>query len=47
MRGASRGASAAILLEVFNRCFRQHMTAWAQKIKEIIPSYCMSLADIL
>nr|WP_240549866.1 malate:quinone oxidoreductase [Metabacillus dongyingensis] len=25
------------MLEVFNRCFRQHMTAWA--------SYCVSLAD--
>ncbi|TDL79204.1 malate:quinone oxidoreductase [Peribacillus frigoritolerans] len=45
--GASPGASTAVhvMLEVFAKCFPQHMTAWEPKIKEMIPSYGVSLVD--
>jgi len=43
--GASPGASTAVsvMLEVINKCFPQHMKAWEPKIKEMIPSYGVSL----
>ncbi|MEN0664581.1 malate:quinone oxidoreductase [Caldifermentibacillus hisashii] len=44
--GASPGASTAVhvMLEVLNRCFPQYMPKWESKIKEMIPSYGVSLA---
>ena len=44
--GASPGASTAVhvMLEVIKKCFPQHMHAWEPKIKEMIPSYGVSLA---
>ncbi|MGM9929972.1 MAG: malate:quinone oxidoreductase [Bacillus sp. (in: firmicutes)] len=43
--GASPGASTAVhvMLEVIKKCFPQHMKEWESKIKEMIPSYGMSL----
>lgn len=43
--GASPGASTAVhvMLEVIRKCFPQHLKAWEPKIKEMIPSYGMSL----
>jgi malate dehydrogenase (quinone) len=43
--GASPGASTAVsvMLEVIEKCFPQHMKAWEPKIKEMIPSYGVSL----
>ncbi len=43
--GASPGASTAVsvMLEVIRRCFPQHVEAWEAKIKEMIPSYGVSL----
>ncbi|MOA03979.1 putative malate:quinone oxidoreductase 1 [compost metagenome] len=45
--GASPGASTAVhvMLEVINKCFPQHMKEWESKIKEMIPSYGMSLME--
>ncbi|MEH7123420.1 malate:quinone oxidoreductase [Bacillus sp. JJ1773] len=45
--GASPGASTAVhvMLEVINKCFPQHVKEWEPKIKEMIPSYSMSLMD--
>ncbi len=45
--GASPGASTAVhvMLEVLEKCFPDQMNAWEPKIKEMIPSYGMSLAD--
>ncbi|MGG4489371.1 malate:quinone oxidoreductase [Metabacillus idriensis] len=45
--GASPGASTAVhvMLEVFKKCFPQHMNEWEPKIKEMIPSYGVSLVD--
>lgn len=45
--GASPGASTAVhvMLEVINRCFPQHIKEWEPKIKEMIPSYGLSLLD--
>lgn len=45
--GASPGASTAVsvMLEVIEKCFPQHMQAWEPKIKEMIPSYGLSLVD--
>jgi malate dehydrogenase (quinone) len=45
--GASPGASTAVhvMLEVINKCFSQHMKEWEPKIKEMIPSYGVSLAE--
>lgn len=43
--GASPGASTAVnvMLEVLKKCFPQHIKAWEPKIKEMIPSYSVSL----
>ena len=45
--GASPGASTAVhvMLEVLNKCFTQHIKEWEPKIKEMIPSYGLSLAE--
>jgi malate dehydrogenase (quinone) len=45
--GASPGASTAVsvMLEVMKKCFPQHLKAWEPKIKEMIPSYGLSLVD--
>ncbi|WP_179031083.1 malate:quinone oxidoreductase [Paenibacillus kribbensis] len=45
--GASPGASTAVnvMLKVLEKCFPQHMKEWEPKIKEMIPSYGVSLAD--
>lgn len=45
--GASPGASTAVhaMLEILNRCFPQHMPEWESKIKEMIPSYGVSLME--
>lgn len=45
--GASPGASVAVhvMLDVLQRCFPQQMAEWEPKIKEMIPSYGISLAD--
>ena len=43
--GASPGASTAVsvMLEVIEKCFPQEVKAWEPKIKEMIPSYGLSL----
>lgn len=43
--GASPGASTSVsvMLEVIQRCFPQHLGEWEPKIKEMIPSYGVSL----
>lgn len=43
--GASPGASTAVsvMLELIQRCFPDHLKAWEPKIKEMIPSYGISL----
>jgi len=45
--GASPGASTAVhvMLEVLEKCFPQHMKEWEPKIKEMIPTYGVSLVD--
>ncbi|MCM3154499.1 malate:quinone oxidoreductase [Priestia megaterium] len=45
--GASPGASTAVhvMLEVLEKCFPQHMKKWESKIKEMIPSYGLSLVE--
>ncbi|WP_102712795.1 malate:quinone oxidoreductase [Paenibacillus castaneae] len=45
--GASPGASTAVhvMLEVLNKCFPQHIKEWEPKIKEMIPSYGVSLME--
>ncbi|WP_096202960.1 malate:quinone oxidoreductase [Bacillus sp. FJAT-45350] len=45
--GASPGASTAVsvMLEVINRCFPEHKEEWEPKIKEMIPSYGLSLVN--
>jgi malate dehydrogenase (quinone) len=45
--GASPGASTAVhvMLEVLEKCFPQHMKDWELKIKEMIPSYGVSLVQ--
>ncbi|WP_034725816.1 malate:quinone oxidoreductase [Calidifontibacillus oryziterrae] len=45
--GASPGASTAVhvMLEVIEKCFPQHMEEWYPKIKEMIPSFGVSLMD--
>ncbi|HEY6343444.1 MAG TPA: malate:quinone oxidoreductase [Bryobacteraceae bacterium] len=49
MLGASPGASTAvwIMLQVIERCFRNNLTTggWANKLKEMIPSYGQSLIE--
>ncbi|MPM01565.1 putative malate:quinone oxidoreductase 1 [bioreactor metagenome] len=44
--GASPGASTAvhIMLEVINKCFPRYRKEWEPKLKEMIPSYGMTLA---
>lgn len=43
--GASPGASTAVsvMLQVIEKCFPQHIKEWEPKIKEMIPSYGVSL----
>jgi len=43
--GASPGASTAVsvMLELMKKCFPQHIKAWEPKLKEMIPSYGVSL----
>lgn len=45
--GASPGASTAVhvMLEVLHKCFPQQINEWEPKIKEMIPSYGISLAE--
>ncbi|ANA80085.1 malate dehydrogenase (quinone) [Paenibacillus glucanolyticus] len=45
--GASPGASTAVsvMLEVVEKCFPQHVKAWEPKIREMIPSYGLSLSE--
>ncbi len=45
--GASPGASTAVhvMLKLLDKCFPQYKTEWEQKIKEMIPSYGMSLME--
>ncbi|MCM3785346.1 malate:quinone oxidoreductase [Neobacillus mesonae] len=45
--GASPGASTAVhvMLEVLEKCFPQHIKGWESKIKEMVPSYGVSLSD--
>ncbi|MCM3117014.1 malate:quinone oxidoreductase [Neobacillus sp. MER 74] len=45
--GASPGASTAVhvMLEVIKKCFPEHIKEWESKIKEMIPSYGMSLME--
>lgn len=45
--GASPGASTAVqvMLELINKCFPAQAKEWEPKIKEMIPSYGMSLAS--
>ncbi|MGM0853705.1 MAG: malate:quinone oxidoreductase [Bacillota bacterium] len=45
--GASPGASTAVhvMLELFEKCFPQHMNEWESKLKEMIPSYGVSLVE--
>jgi len=45
--GASPGASTAVhvMLDLFNKCFPQHIKEWEPKLKEMIPSYGKSLAQ--
>ena len=45
--GASPGASTAVhvMLEVIEKCFPQEIKEWEPKIKEMIPSYGVSLAE--
>lgn len=45
--GASPGASTAVhvMLDIINKCFPGQATEWESKIKEMIPSYGISLMD--
>lgn len=45
--GASPGASTAVhvMLEILTRCFPDQIAQWRPKIKEMIPSYGISLAE--
>lgn len=45
--GASPGASTAVhvMLEVINKCFPDRMLEWETKIKDMIPSYGVSLME--
>ncbi len=45
--GASPGASTAVhvMLDIIKKCFPEHITEWEPKIKEIIPSYGLSLME--
>jgi len=45
--GASPGASTAVhvMLEVLTKCFPEHMKEWEPKLKQMIPSYGVSLME--
>jgi len=45
--GASPGASTAVnvMLDIMDRCFPEYMEEWELKIKEMLPSYGVSLAE--
>jgi malate dehydrogenase (quinone) len=45
--GASPGASTAVhaMLEIFEKCFPEQINNWEPKIKEMIPSYGVSLME--
>lgn len=45
--GASPGASTAVhvMLKVLEQCFPSHMPEWEEKIKQMVPSYGVSLSD--
>ncbi|MCL6454946.1 MAG: malate dehydrogenase (quinone) [Alicyclobacillus sp.] len=45
--GASPGASVAvsIMMEVIEKCFPEQLPAWESKIKEMIPSYGLTLGE--
>ncbi|RBW68607.1 malate:quinone oxidoreductase [Bacillus taeanensis] len=45
--GASPGASTAVhvMIEVIKKCFPDHVKEWEPKIKEMIPSYGVSLME--
>ncbi|WP_299745455.1 malate:quinone oxidoreductase [Rossellomorea sp. y25] len=45
--GASPGASTAVhvMLELFEKCFPQHISEWEPKLKQMIPSYGVSLVE--
>lgn len=45
--GASPGASTAVhvMLQIINRCFPEYVKDWESKIKEMIPSYGISLVE--
>lgn len=45
--GASPGASTAVhvMFEIIKKCFPQHLEEWEPKMKEMVPSYGMSLMD--
>lgn len=45
--GASPGASTAVhvMLDVIKRCFPEHLQEWGPRIKEMIPSYGLSLSE--
>jgi len=45
--GASPGASTAVsvMLEILNKCFPQHIKEWEPKLKEMIPSYGLSMLE--
>ncbi|SFL71455.1 malate dehydrogenase (quinone) [Gracilibacillus orientalis] len=45
--GASPGASTAVpvMLEILEKCFPKHIKEWEPKIKEMVPSYGVLLAE--
>ncbi|RHW38287.1 malate:quinone oxidoreductase [Lysinibacillus yapensis] len=45
--GASPGASTAVkvMLDIINRCFPERVQEWQPKIKEMVPSYGISLME--
>jgi len=45
--GASPGASTAVhvMFDVIKKCFPQHIEEWEPKLKEMVPSYGMSLME--
>lgn len=45
--GASPGASTAVyvMLEVLEKCFPEHMKVWESKIREMIPTFGVSLVE--
>jgi malate dehydrogenase (quinone) len=45
--GASPGASVAVavVLDVLKRLYKNDLSAWESKLREIIPSYGKSIAD--